>query len=261
MTLAGWVQIALLLVVLTAVTPLLGGYMARVFQGHRVVLSPIRQPVERVVYRVLRVAPDEEQTWKEYARSVLVFSLASWFVLYLVLRTQGAQPFNPQRFASGPWDLSLNTATSFVSNTSWQFYAGETTLSYFSQMAGVAAASLTSCAVGMAVAVALIRGFARRRADGIGNFWVDFSRSLVYVLLPLSLFAGVLLVSQGVIQSLARYLTVTGPTGLRQTLAMGPVGSQEAIKLLSGMAAGSSTQIRRTRSRTRPVSPTSSRCC
>jgi K+-transporting ATPase ATPase A chain len=237
-TLAGWVQIALLLVVLTAVTPLLGGYMARVFQGHRVVLSPICEPVERVVCRVLRVAADEEQTWKEYARSVLVFSLASWFVLYLVLRTQGAQPFNPQRFASGPWDLSLNTATSFVSNTSWQFYAGETTLSYFSQMAGVAVASFTSCAVGMAVAVALIRAFARREAAWIGNFWVDFARSLVYVLLPLSLFAGVFLVSQGVIQSLARYLTVTGPTGLRQTLAMGPVGSQEAIKLISGDGGG-----------------------
>jgi K+-transporting ATPase ATPase A chain len=126
MTVAGWTQIVIFLVVLTALTPLLGGYMARVYQGRRVLLSPLAAPVERVLYRVLRVAPREEQDWKAYARSMLVFSFASWLVLYLVLRTQGAHPFNPQGYASGPWDLSFNTASSFVSNTSWQFYAGET---------------------------------------------------------------------------------------------------------------------------------------
>jgi K+-transporting ATPase ATPase A chain len=238
MTLAGWAQIAVFLGVLTAVTPLLGGYMSRVYQGQRVVLSPLVGPVERLLYRILRVEPGKEQDWKAYARSVLIFSLASWLVLYVVLRTQGGQPFNPQGFRSGPWDLSFNTTSSFVSNTSWQFYGGETTLSYFSQMAGITAASFTSGAVGMAVAIALIRGLVRREAVQLGNFWVDLIRSLLYVLLPLSVIGGLFLVSQGSIQNLSRYLTVAGPTHLGQTIAMGPVGSQEAIKLLSGDGGG-----------------------
>jgi K+-transporting ATPase ATPase A chain len=238
MTLAGWAQIAVFLGVLTAVTPLLGGYMSRVYQGQRVVLSPLVGPVERLLYRILRVEPGKEQDWKAYARSVLIFSLASWLVLYVVLRTQGGQPFNPQGFRSGPWDLSFNTTSSFVSNTSWQFYGGETTLSYFSQMAGITAASFTSGAVGMAVAIALIRGLVRREAVQLGNFWVDLIRSLLYVLLPLSVVGGLFLVSQGSIQNLSRYLTVAGPTHLGQTIAMGPVGSQEAIKLLSGDGGG-----------------------
>src|SRR5450755_266398 len=238
MTVAGWAQIVIFLVVLTALTPLLGGYMARVYQGRRVLLSPLAAPVERVLYRVLKVAPREEQDWKAYACSMLVFSFASWLVLYLVLRTQGAHPFNRQGFASGPWDLSFNTASSFVSNTSWQFYAGETTLSYFSQMAGITVASFTSCAVGMAVAVALIRGLVRQETSHLGNFWVDLTRSLLYVLLPLSVLAGLFLVSQGALQNLSSYLTVGGPTHLSQTIAMGPVGSQEAIKLMSGDGGG-----------------------
>jgi K+-transporting ATPase ATPase A chain len=238
MTVAGWAQIVVLLVVMTALTPLLGGYMARVYQGQRVRLSPLAEPVERLSYRILRVTPGEEQDWKGYARSMLVFSLGSWLILYVVLRTQGAHPFNPQGFASGPWGLSFNTASSFVSNTSWQFYGGETTLSYFSQMAGITVASFTSCAVGMAVAVALIRGLARRETTQLGNFWVDLVRSLLYVLLPLSVLGGLFLVSQGSIQNLSKYLTVGGPTHLGQTIAMGPVGSQEAIKLLSGDGGG-----------------------
>jgi potassium-transporting ATPase potassium-binding subunit len=246
MTLAGWAQIIIFLVVLTALTPLLGGYMARVYQGgevraHRgpqVWPARVGAPVERLLYRLLRVAPEEEQDWKSYARSVLLFSLASWLVLYVVLRTQGSDPFNPQHFASGPWALSFNTASSFVSNTSWQFYGGETTLSYFSQMAGITVASFTSCAVGMAVAVALIRGLVRRETDRLGNFWVDLTRSLLYVLIPLSILGGLFLVSQGAIQNLSHYLRFSGPTHLGQTIAMGPVGSQEVIKLLSGDGGG-----------------------
>src|ERR1700722_2719644 len=165
MTFTGWLQIIVFIVVLTALTPLLGGYMARVYQGRRVMLSPLVRPLEHLLYRVLRVDPSEEQDWKAYARSVLLFSLGSWLVLYVVLRTQAIQPFNPQGFASGPWDLSFNTAASFVSNTSWQYYAGETTLSYLSQMGGITVASFTSMAVGMAVAVALIRGLARRQTS------------------------------------------------------------------------------------------------
>jgi potassium-transporting ATPase potassium-binding subunit len=238
MTVAGWAEIVIFIVVLTALTPMLGAYMARVYQGERVVLTPLIGPLERVSYRVLRVAPDEEQDWKCYARSLLVFSLASWLGLYLVLRTQGVQPFNPQGFASGPWDLSFNTASSFVSNTSWQFYGGETTLSYFSQMAGITVASFLSCAVGMAAAVALIRGLARRETTMLGNFWVDLTRSLLYVLVPLSIVGALFLVFQGSTQNLSKYLTLTGPTHLKQTIAMGPVASQEPIKLLSGDGGG-----------------------
>src|ERR1019366_4652638 len=238
MTVSGWAQIVIFIVVLTALTPLLGGYMARVYQGRRVVLSPVAAPVERVLYRVLCVDPSEDQDWKAYARSLLIFSLGSWLALYVVLRTQGVHPFNPQGFVSGPWDLSFNTASSFVSNTSWQYYAGETTLSYFSQMAGITVASFTSMAVGMAVAVALIRGWVSRETTLLGNFWVDLTRSLVYVLVPLSIIGGLFLVSQGVIQNLAHYVTVAGPTHIGQTIAMGPVASQEVIKLLSGDGGG-----------------------
>ena len=238
MTVSGWTQIAIFIVVLTALTPLLGGYMARVYQGRRVVLSPVAAPVERVLYRVLCVDPGEDQDWKAYARSLLIFSLGSWLALYAVLRTQGVHPFNPQGFVSGPWDLSFNTASSFVSNTSWQYYAGETTLSYFSQMAGITVASFTSMAVGMVVAVALIRGWVRRETSLLGNFWVDLTRSLVYVVVPLSILGGLFLVSQGVIQNLAHYVTAAGPTRIGQTIAMGPVASQEAIKLLSGDGGG-----------------------
>jgi K+-transporting ATPase ATPase A chain len=238
MTVSGWAQIVIFIVVLTALTPLLGGYMARVYQGRQVFLSRVAGPTERLLYRLLCVDPSEEQDWKGYARSALIFSLGSWIVLYVVLRTQGIQPFNPQGFVSGPWDLSFNTASSFVSNTSWQFYGGETTLSYFSQMAGITVASFTSCAVGMAVAVALIRGWVRRETTLLGNFWVDLTRSLVYVLVPLSVVGGLFLVSQGVIQNLAGYVTVGGPTHLAQTIAMGPVASQEVIKLLSGDGGG-----------------------
>jgi K+-transporting ATPase ATPase A chain len=238
MTVSGWAQIVIFIVVLTALTPLLGGYMARVYQGRRVVLSPVAAPVERVLYRALCVDPDEDQDWKAYARSLLIFSLGSWLALYVVLRTQGVHPFNPQGFVSGPWDLSFNTASSFVSNTSWQYYAGETTLSYFSQMAGITVASFTSMAVGMVVAVALIRGWVRRETSLLGNFWVDLTRSLVYVVVPLSILGSLFLVSQGVIQNLAHYVTVAGTTHIGQTIAMGPVASQEAIKLLSGDGGG-----------------------
>jgi K+-transporting ATPase ATPase A chain len=238
MTVAGWAEIVIFVIVLTALTPLLGGYMARVSQGERVPLSPLIRPLERLTYRILRVAPDEEQDWKAYARSTLMFSLTGWIVLYLVLRTQGAHPLNPEGFASGPWDLSFNTASSFVSNTSWQFYAGETTLSYFSQMAGITVASFLSCAVGMAVAVAFIRGLVRRETAALGNFWVDLTRTLLYVLVPLSIVGALFLVSQGGVQNLSKYLTVTGPSHLGQTIAMGPVASQEPIKLLSGDGGG-----------------------
>ena len=239
MTVTGAIQILALVGVLTALTPLLGGYMARVYQGEHVWLTAFLAPVERIVYRLFRVDGSEEQGWKEYARALLLFSAASWLMLYLVLRTQGIHPFNPQGFGhSGPWDLSFNTASSFVSNTSWQYYAGETTLSDFSQMAGITVASFTSCATGMAVAAAVIRGLSRRGTDRLGNFWVDLTRSIIYVLVPVAVLASILLVATGVPQTLEHYLTAHGPTGLARTIAIGPVASQEAIKLMSGDGGG-----------------------
>ena len=239
MTVTGAIQILALVGVLTALTPLVGGHMARVYQGDRVALTALLAPVERIVYRLFRVDRTEEQGWKEYVRALLLFSAASWLMLYLVLRTQGIHPFNPQGFGhSGPWDLSFNTASSFVSNTSWQYYAGETTLSDFSQMAGITVASFTSCATGMAVAAAVIRGLSRRGTDRLGNFWVDLTRSLLYVLLPVAVLASILLVATGVPQTLEHYLNAHGSTGLAQTIAIGPVASQEAIKLMSGDGGG-----------------------
>jgi K+-transporting ATPase ATPase A chain len=239
MTPAGWLQLVVLVGVLTALLPVLGGYMAKIYQGERVALSAVVAPVERLLYRVLRIDLEQEQRWTQYARSLLLFSAASWLGLYVILRSQAIQPLNPQGFThSGPWDLSFNTASSFVSNTSWQYYAGETTLSDFAQMAGITVASFTSMAAGMAVAVALIRGLARRSTDRLGNFWVDLVRSLLYIVVPLAAAVSLLLVATGVPQTLGHYLTAHGPTGISQSIAIGPVASQEAIKLLSGDGGG-----------------------
>jgi K+-transporting ATPase ATPase A chain len=238
MTVQGWLQIAVFFAILTAVTPLIGGYMARVFAGERVLLTPVLGPVERLLYRVMRTDPAREQDWKGYARTVIVFSLVSWGALYLILRTQGVHPFNPQGFTSGTWDVSFNTATSFVTNTNWQFYAGETTLSNFSQMAGLAVQNFVSAAVGIAVVVAVIRGISRRSAGTLGNFWPDLIRTLLYVLLPISVVGALVLVSQGVIQTLSPNLDFTTLTGGHSTLAVGPVASQEVIKELGTNGGG-----------------------
>jgi K+-transporting ATPase ATPase A chain len=234
----GWLQIVAFLVVLTALVPLLGGYIAKVFQGERVFLSPVCGPVERLAYRVLRVRPAEGQDWKEYARSIIVFSLLSWLALYLILRTQGVQPFNPQGFHSGPWNLSFNTASSFVTNTNWQYYGGETTLTYFAQMAGLTVQNFVSAAVGIAALAAVIRGFAARSATSLGNFWQDLVRITLYILLPISFVAALVLVSQGVIQTLDGSQALHTIAGGSQTLALGPVASQEAIKELGTNGGG-----------------------
>jgi K+-transporting ATPase ATPase A chain len=233
-TFAGWLEIALFLAVLTALTPLVGGYMARVFTGELNTLGF----VERPVYRLLGVRRERGQDWKGYARSVLVFSALSFALLYLVLRTQSLHPFNPQDLSSPTWDVSFNTATSFVTNTNWQFYAGETTLSYFSQMFGLAVQNFASAAVGIAVLAAFIRGLASRSTSELGNFYVDLTRVLLYILLPLSVIAGLFLLSQGALQNLSDYTAVHTITGLDQTLAQGPVASQEAIKLLGTNGGG-----------------------
>jgi K+-transporting ATPase ATPase A chain len=239
--LQGWIQIAVFLAITTACVPLLGGYMAKVFTGQRVWLSPVLAPVERATYRVLRVDATTSQGWKAYAGTLIVFSALFWLALYVILRTQGIQPWNPEGFHSGTWDLSFNTASSFVTNTNWQFYGGETTLSSFAQMAGLAVQNFVSAAVGIAVAVALIRAIANRRGaenTGIGNFWVDLIRALLYVLLPIALVVAIVLVSQGVMQTLGHFVGFTGIGGQKGTIATGPVASQEAIKMLGTNGGG-----------------------
>src|ERR1700756_1459307 len=196
----GFFQIAIFCGALVVAMPLLGNYMARVFRNERVFLTPVFGPLERLTYRVLRTDPDRGQDWKAYARSLIVFSLIGWLALYLILRTQHIHPFNPQGFHSGTWDLSFNTVSSFLTNTNWQYYGGETTMTYFSQMAGLAVQNFLSAAVGIVVAVALIRGIANRRqgSTGLGNFWQDLTRAILYVLLPISIVGALVLVSQGV---------------------------------------------------------------
>ncbi len=234
----GWVQIVVFLLVLTALVPLVGSYIAAVFRGERVFLSPVLGPVERFAYRVMRVRPEEGQDWKAYARSIVVFSLVSWLALYLILRTQSIQPLNPEGFGSGPWNLSFNTASSFVTNTNWQYYGGETTLSYFVQMVGLTVQNFVSAAVGIAVLAAVIRGFAARSGSALGNFWADLVRINLYVLLPIAFVAALVLVSQGVIQTLDGSTTFSTIAGGTQTLALGPVASQEAIKELGTNGGG-----------------------
>jgi K+-transporting ATPase ATPase A chain len=226
----GVLQIALFCAILVACVPLLGGYMARVFTDERVFLTPVVAPVERLLYRLFRVDPEQRQDWKAYAKSLLTVSALFGVLLFVILRTQGIHPFNPGGFKSGTWDLSFNTVTSFLTNTNWQFYGGETTLSYFSQMAGLAVQNFVSAAVGIAVLVALIRGIVARHGDGtLGNFYKDLTRIILYILVPISVVATVVLVSQGVIQTLG---ATTGG------IARGPVASQEAIKMLGTNGGG-----------------------
>ena len=238
MTTGGWLQIGLFVAIVGLLTRPLGGYLARVYAGERTLLRPLIGPVEAALYRLAGVKPEGEQTWYQYAGSFLVFHALGIVSLYSLLRLQSAFPLNPQNMTAVAPDLALNTAVSFVSNTSWQSYGGETTLSYASQMAGIAVQSFLSAASGMAVAIALIRGFARRRSSTIGNFWVDLTRGTLYVLLPICVIAALLLMAQGVPQTLAPSVEVTTLEGGAQIIARGPVATQEAIKLLSGDGGG-----------------------
>jgi K+-transporting ATPase ATPase A chain len=247
MTLIGWAQIALFCLLVLAVTRSLGLFMARVFEGERTWLQPVLGPVERLCYRLIGVRADEDQRWTQYAGSLLAFSLVGALFTYALLRLQGVLPLNPMGFGTAgapPFatpvtpDLAFNTAVSFTTNTNWQAYGGEGTLSYFSQMVALAFHNWVSTAAGMAVAMALIRGFARRSAAGIGNFWADLIRATLYVLLPLSFVYALFLVSQGVVQNLAPYTEAVTLEGGRQLLAQGPVASQEAIKMLGTNGGG-----------------------
>jgi K+-transporting ATPase ATPase A chain len=241
-TVTGWLTIVLFAAILTALAFPLGGYMAAVYSGRRVFLTPVFGRFEAFLYKLLRVDLNQEQDWKAYAKSLLWFSLAGWLLLYIILRTQDAfyvpHLLNPLGFHSGTWDVTFNTTSSFLTNTNWQYYAGETTMSYFSQMAGLTVQNWLSAGVGIVVAVALIRGILGRSGKSLGNFWQDIVRTVLYVLTPISVIGALVLVSQGVIQNLSSYLTAHTVTGLTQSIAMGPVASQEAIKLLGTNGGG-----------------------
>jgi potassium-transporting ATPase potassium-binding subunit len=247
MTLNGWLQIAFFLLAVLLVTPIVGGYMARVFTRQRTWLDPVLRPLERLTYRLTGVDERRGMRWTEYAAALLLFSVVSMLVLYAMQRLQHVLPFNPQGFGPVPPALAFNTAVSFTTNTNWQAYAGETTMSYFTQMAGLAYHNFMSAAVGIAVAIAFIRGIAQKEEEAIGNFWVDLVRASLWVLLPIAIIGSLFFVSQGVVQNLKPYdkaavidpqtVTTAGPDGKpvstvvrEQTIAQGPVASQEIIK-------------------------------
>ncbi len=247
MTLNGLLQIGAFFLVILALTKPLGAFMARVFGGDRTWLHPVLRPLERGIYKLCGIREGEEQHWTGYAASLLMFSLASLLLTYLIQRIQGLLPFNPQGFgtthavqgaAAMTPDLAFNTAVSFTTNTNWQAYTPETTMSYLTQMAGLATHNFFSAAAGIAIAIALVRGFARHSSEKIGNFWVDTTRATIYVLLPLSVLIAVLFASQGVIQNLGAYTKVTTLEGGTQIIAQGPVASQEAIKMLGTNGGG-----------------------
>ncbi len=238
MTINGWIQIAIFCAIVAAVAKPFGGFMTRVFAGERTWLTPVLRPVERGFYRLAGVDEGEDQHWTAYAVAMLAFNLAGFLFLYGLQRLQGSLPLNPQGLAGVPPDLAFNTAVSFVTNTNWQSYVGETTMSYLTQMLGLTVQNFVSAATGIALAVALIRGFARRSVSGIGNFWVDVTRCTLYVLLPVSFIAALFLVWQGMPQNFSAYVDATTVEGAKQTIAQGPVASQIAIKMFGTNGGG-----------------------
>ena len=239
----GWLQIALFCVVVVALVKPLGLYMTKVFNGDRTWAWPVLRPVERGFYALSGVREKEDQHWLAYAFAMLLFNAAGFFLLYAILRLQAYLPLNPQGFGNLASDLAFNTAISFTTNTNWQNYVGEATMSYFSQMAGLTVHNFVSAATGIALAMALIRGFTRRSAPnspavGIGNFWVDLTRCCLYILLPICIVFALFLIWQGMPQNLGSYIAATTLDGGQQTIAQGPVASQVAIKMLGTNGGG-----------------------
>lgn len=238
MTIEGWLLIVVFLLLLTVLTRPLGGYLQRVFDGERTLLSPVLGPVERGFHALAGVRADEDQPWTDYAVAMLVFSLGGFLLLFAIQQLQGLLPLNPLSYGALSGDLSLNTAISFVTNTNWQSYGGESTMSLFTQMVGLAVQNFLSAATGIALAIALIRGFAREKGKGLGNFWVDLTRATLYVLLPLSIPMALFLVWQGMPQNFVGASEATTLEGAKQLIAQGPVASQVAIKMLGTNGGG-----------------------
>ena len=238
MTVNGWLQVALYCVLLMLLTKPLGGYMTRVFAGERTPLSLVLRPLERGLYRLSGVDEAQEQHWVTYAIAMLAFTFVGFVVLYALQRLQAVLPFNPQKLDAVSADLAFNTSVSFVTNTNWQSYTPETTMSYLVEMAGLTVHNFLSAATGIALALALIRGFSRRSAKSVGNFWVDMTRCTLYVLLPICILVGLVMVWQGVPQNLSAYTDVTTLEGGKQLIAQGPVASQEVIKMLGTNGGG-----------------------
>jgi K+-transporting ATPase ATPase A chain len=239
MTAIGLIQILFFFLIILALTKPVGAFMAKVFQGEHTFLHPILRPLERLIYRLSGVREEVEQHWTHYAGAVLAISIAKFVFTYAIQRLQGLLPLNPQGFSTATAaqgatpltpDLAFNTAVSFMTNTNWQSYVGETTVSYFVQMAALTVQNFTSAAAGIAIAIVLVRGFARHETKTIGNFWVDFTRATVYILLPLAIVGALIFASQGVIQNWDGYTQVNTLEGATQTIAQGPVASQEAVK-------------------------------
>ena len=238
MTFNGWIQIAIFAAIILFITAPLGAYMTAVFSGERTLLSPLLRPLERLIYALCRVDEKEEQHWTVYGVAMLMFSVMGFVSLYALMRLQAVLPFNPQGLPALSEHLSFNTAVSFVTNTNWQSYVPETTMSYLTQMLGLTVHNFVSAATGIGLALAFIRGFARRSAQGVGNFWVDLTRTTLYVLLPISILFGLFMIWQGVPQNLSPYVNAVGLEGAKQTIAMGPVASQEVIKMLGTNGGG-----------------------
>jgi potassium-transporting ATPase potassium-binding subunit len=238
MTLIGWIQILLYCVIIVAITPVLGSYMTRAFNGERTFLTPILRPVELALYRAAGVDEKREQGWLAYTIGMLLFHVGGFFILYGLMRFQALLPFNPAEQSAVAPDLSFNTSVSFITNTNWQNYGGETTVSYLVQMLGLTHQNYLSAATGIALALALIRGFARHSVQTIGNFWVDITRCTLYVLMPICVVAALFLVWQGMPQTLGPYVEATTLEGAKQTIAVGPVASQVAIKMLGTNGGG-----------------------
>ncbi|RWC91254.1 MAG: potassium-transporting ATPase subunit KdpA [Mesorhizobium sp.] len=238
MTMNGWIQILIFCGILILLVRPLGGYMHRVFNGDRTPLSPVLGPLERGLYRICGTSEREEQHWTTYAMALLLFNLAGFLVLYFLQRLQGSLPYNPAGMSAVDPALAFNTAASFMTNTNWQNYGGESTMSYLVQMAGLTVQNFVSAATGIAIAIALIRGFARASGKSIGNFWVDMTRATLYVLLPLCIVLTLVYVWLGMPQTLGPYVDATTFEGARQTIALGPVASQVAIKMLGTNGGG-----------------------
>src|SRR6202167_2766186 len=238
MTINGWIQIALYAVIIIALTKPLGGYMTRVFNGERTLLSPLLRPVEFLVYKIAGVDERREQSWLIYAVGMLLFHVGGFLILYVLMRLQAGLPFNPAGQSAVSEDLSFNTAMSFITNTNWQNYAGESTMSYLVQMLGLTHQNYLSAATGIVLAIALIRGFARHSMRTVGSFWVDVTRCTLYVLIPICVPYALFLVWQGIPQTLGAHVNATTLEGAKQTIAVGPIASQIAIKMLGTNGGG-----------------------